>query len=70
MVVIGDGLDDMPAIEAVGLGVAMGNAPVEVKKAADWVTRSNEQLGVAYMIKEHFRKQLRPEFLWKLKIKR
>jgi Cof subfamily protein (haloacid dehalogenase superfamily) len=70
MVVIGDGLDDMPAIEAVGLGVAMGNAPAEVKKAADWVTRSNEQLGVAYMIKEHFRKQLRPEFLRKLKIKR
>ncbi|GGJ73999.1 hypothetical protein GGR02_002639 [Anoxybacillus voinovskiensis] len=69
MVVIGDGIDDIPAIEAAGLGVAMGNAPNEVKKAADWVTRSNEQLGVAYMVKEHFRKQQRPEFLHKLKTK-
>lgn len=69
MVVIGDGMDDIPAIEAAGLGVAMGNAPNEVKKAADWVTRSNEQLGVAYMVKEHFRKQQRPEFLHKLKTK-
>ncbi|KYD28750.1 Cof-type HAD-IIB family hydrolase [Geobacillus sp. FSL W8-0032] len=66
-VVIGDGLDDLPAIEAAGLGVAMGNAPLEVKRVADWVTRSNEQLGVAYMVKEHFRKQQRIEFLQKLK---
>jgi Cof subfamily protein (haloacid dehalogenase superfamily) len=68
MVVIGDEMDDIPAIEAAGLGVAMGNAPNEVKKAANWVTRSNEQLGVAYMIKEHFRKQQRPEFLQKIRI--
>lgn len=68
-VMIGDGLDDLPAIEAAGLGVAMGNAPLEVKRAADWVTRSNEQLGVSYMVKEHFRKQQRIEFLQKLKTK-
>ncbi|RAK19465.1 hypothetical protein B0I26_10689 [Anoxybacillus vitaminiphilus] len=70
MVVIGDGPDDISAIEAAGLGVAMGNAPSEVKRAADWVTRSNEQLGVAYMIKEHFRKQQRLEFLRQIKINR
>lgn len=63
MVVIGDHIDDIPAIEAAGLGVAMRNAPKEVKAVADWVTRSNEQLGVAYMITEHFRKQHRPQFL-------
>lgn len=68
MVVIGDGYDDIPAIRAAGLGVAMGNAPAEVKREADWVTRSNEQLGVAYMIKEHFRKQQSFEFLRKIKV--
>lgn len=63
MVAIGDSLDDIPMIEGVGLGVSMWNAPIAVKKASDWVTRSNAQQGVAYMIKEHFRKQQRLEFL-------
>ncbi|WP_066174191.1 Cof-type HAD-IIB family hydrolase [Bacillus marinisedimentorum] len=57
MVVIGDAEDDQGMIEMAGLGVAMGNAPASVKKAADWVTRSNDQQGVSYMVKELFRKQ-------------
>ena len=68
MVVIGDGIDDLEMIEAVGLGVAMGNAPNVVKKAADWVTRPNNQQGVTYMVKEHFRKQQPIEFLRKMNI--
>ena len=40
----------------------MGNAPVEVKQAADWITRSNSENGVEYMIKEHFRKQFTSVF--------
>lgn len=68
MVVIGDGMDDMDIIKAAGLGVAMGNASPEVKKASDWVTRSNNQHGVAYMVKEHFRKQQPIEFLRKMNI--
>jgi len=68
MVVIGDGIDDIEMIEAVGLGVAMGNAPKEVKKSADWVTRPNNEQGVAYMVKEHFRKQQPIEFLRKMNI--
>lgn len=68
MVVIGDGLDDIPAIEAAGLGVAMWNADFEVKRAADWVTRSKNEHGVAYMVKEHFRKQQPIEFLRKMNI--
>lgn len=68
IVAIGDAMDDIEMIEAVGLGVAMGNAPVEVKKAADWVTRSNNQYGVSYMVKEHFRKQQPIEFLRKMNI--
>jgi Cof subfamily protein (haloacid dehalogenase superfamily) len=68
MVYIGDELDDIPLIDVVGLGVAMGNSPYEVKKAADWVTRSNDQHGVTYMVKEHFRKQQPIEFLRKMNI--
>ncbi|WP_071459061.1 Cof-type HAD-IIB family hydrolase [Bacillus massilinigeriensis] len=68
MVSIGDGMDDIEMIKACGLGVAMGNAPVEVKKAADWVTRSNTQQGVAYMVREHFRKQHPISFLRKMNI--
>lgn len=68
MVVIGEGLDDIPAIEAVGLGVAMWNANYEVKKAADWITRSENENGVAYMVIEHFRKQQPIEFLRKMNI--
>ncbi|WLR51456.1 Cof-type HAD-IIB family hydrolase [Bacillus tianshenii] len=58
MVVIGDGLDDIPMITAAGLGVAMGNAPEEVKYAADWITRNNDQNGLSYMVRENFRKQM------------
>ncbi|MDQ1147199.1 Cof subfamily protein (haloacid dehalogenase superfamily) [Bacillus sp. SORGH_AS 510] len=68
MVYIGDGIDDIPLIEAVGLGVSMWNADFEVKKASDWVTRSENEQGVAYMVKEHFRKQQPIEFLRKMKI--
>lgn len=68
MVVIGDAEDDIPMIEAAGLGVAMGNAPFTVKHAADWITRSNGEHGVAYMVKEHFRKQQPIEFLRKMNI--
>jgi hydroxymethylpyrimidine pyrophosphatase-like HAD family hydrolase len=69
-VAIGDAEDDAGMITSAGLGVAMWNAPFEVKRAADWVTRSNNQQGVAYMVKEHFRKQQREEFLRKIKIDR
>jgi Cof subfamily protein (haloacid dehalogenase superfamily) len=68
MVVIGDALDDIPVIEAAGLGVAMWNANHKVKRAADWITRSKNEHGVAYMVKEHFRKQQPIEFLRKMNI--
>ncbi|MHC0036811.1 Cof-type HAD-IIB family hydrolase [Pseudoneobacillus sp. C159] len=68
IVYIGDEVDDIPIIEAVGLGVSMGNSPFEVKKASNWVTRSNNQHGVTYMVKEHFRKQPPIEFLRKMNI--
>lgn len=68
IVYIGDALDDIELIHGAGLGVAMGNAPFEVKRVADWITRSQNQHGVAYVVKEHFRKQPQIEFLRKLNI--
>ncbi|MGG4209160.1 Cof-type HAD-IIB family hydrolase [Bacillus safensis] len=69
-VVIGHGTDDIPMLELAGLGVAMGNAPNDVKRKADWVTRSHDEQGVAYMIKEYFRMQQREGFLHQFDIKR
>lgn len=59
IVAIGDSNADREMITRAGLGVAMKNAPAEVRKVADWVTRSNDQNGVSYMVREVFRKQLR-----------
>lgn len=39
-------------IELAGLGIAMGNAQEPVKKAADWVTASNDEDGVALAIEK------------------
>ena len=38
--------------EYAGLGVAMGNAFEEVKQAADYVTLTNEEDGVAHVIEK------------------
>ncbi|RYM02179.1 HAD family phosphatase [Sporolactobacillus sp. THM7-7] len=59
IVAVGNGPEDTEMIEKAGLGVAMRNAPPEVKARADWVTRSNDMDGVAYMVKEVFRRQMR-----------
>ncbi len=46
VMMIGDGLNDLPAIEAVGHPVAMGNAEDEVKAAANHVVAHVEADGV------------------------
>lgn len=48
---IGDSFNDMDMLEWAGLGVAMGNAHKDVKEAADFVTTSNEEEGVAEALK-------------------
>lgn len=42
---IGDNFNDMPMIIHAGKGIAMGNAPDEVKQAADYVTSTNDENG-------------------------
>jgi len=43
----GDAANDIPMLEAAGMGVAMGNAQDAVKAAADMVTLSNNEDGIA-----------------------
>ena len=53
MIAIGDGYNDLPMIEYAGLGVAMANAPEDVKKQSDYITeRSNNCDGIAEVIKK------------------
>lgn len=48
----GDGGNDLEMIKTAGLGVAMDNATDEVKAAADYITCSNEEDGVAKAIEK------------------
>ena len=52
IICIGDAGNDLDMIEFAGLGVAMGNAFKEVKEAADYVTLTNEEDGVAHVIEK------------------
>lgn len=49
---IGDNYNDLEMISHAGIGVAMGNAPIEVQKTADWVTYSNNDEGFALAMKK------------------
>ncbi|MBQ7284042.1 MAG: HAD family phosphatase [Oscillospiraceae bacterium] len=48
----GDALNDLSMIKAAGTGVAMANACDEIKEAADFITLSNDEDGVAYGIEK------------------
>lgn len=54
MVACGDGFNDLSMIEYAGMGVAMKNAKQEVKDVADFITKSNDEDGVAYAIEQLF----------------
>ncbi len=50
-VACGDNFVDLEMLRYAGLGIAMGNAPEEVKRAADMVTASNLEDGVYIALK-------------------
>ena len=46
----GDDVNDIPMFNAVGYGIAMGNADEKLKETADEITATNENDGVAQVI--------------------
>lgn len=54
---IGDSYNDLEMIEWAGIGVAMGNSNQAVKDAADYITSSNEEDGVAEALQRFVLKQ-------------
>lgn len=50
IIAIGDNFNDLPMIKYAGLGVAMGNAPKDLKELANYVTRAHDDDGVAHVI--------------------
>lgn len=47
---VGDGLNDEPMLRVVGVSVAMGDAPEQLKALATWVTRTVAEDGLALAI--------------------
>jgi Cof subfamily protein (haloacid dehalogenase superfamily) len=52
VIAIGDSYNDLAMIEFAGLGVAMGNAPDDIKHKADYVTDTNMNDGVAKVVEK------------------
>lgn len=59
MIAIGDNHNDLEMLRFAGLGIAMGNADDEIKAAADYITRSNAEDGVAVAIENFALAQIR-----------
>lgn len=53
----GDETNDIEMIKMAGVGVAMGNASEYVKKIADFVTKSNDEDGIAHFVNEFIIKE-------------
>lgn len=49
---IGDQENDLTLVKNAGLGIAMGNAIEPVKEVADYITKTNNQNGVAHAIQK------------------
>ncbi|MCA1064878.1 Cof-type HAD-IIB family hydrolase [Rossellomorea sp. AcN35-11] len=52
VIAMGDSYNDLSMLEFAGLGVAMGNAPQDIKEKADYVAASNMEDGVAEVVEK------------------
>ena len=50
VITIGDNFNDLSMLVYSGISVAMGNSPDEIKKMCTFVTKTNEESGVAHAI--------------------
>lgn len=53
LVAIGDYYNDIDMLQFAGMGIAMGNAPDEVKKIAKDVTKTNDEDGVCFALEKY-----------------
>lgn len=51
-IAFGDSENDIPMLKAAGIGIAMKNAEMDVKKASDMCTLSNKEDGIPYALSE------------------
>ena len=56
----GDGSNDISMLQSAGLGVAMANSTPDVKAAADEITGSNNEAGVAKVIRRILKEEENP----------
>ena len=59
MVAVGDSYNDLPLLRLCGLGIAMGDAPDELKAIADYVAPPVEEDGLAVAIEDFILPRLR-----------
>ncbi len=53
IIAIGDSYNDLDMLQFAGMGVAMANAPAAVREAANVITKSNLEDGVALFLEEY-----------------
>lgn len=57
MMAVGDSYNNVETLKAVGLDVAIGNAPPDVQAQADWVTTGIEDEGLVVAFKKYIIKE-------------
>lgn len=50
LIAVGDSYNDLEMIQLAGLGVAMDNARDAIKEVADYITKSNDEDGIAHLL--------------------